>query len=140
MKIKKRIVTRYCFVSLNTFQRVMIYMLLEFTFLSTKQLMQICLRKGPQGKHFKLINLGLNSILNNLFIVLARAASGIRAMRPTKKKRRDQKHTQTYDHTYKHKYTTKQYLFKQSKKDFMCRVYRNVVIETKLYLVGHYPS
>ena len=48
MKIKNRIITRYCFVSIKTFQHVIIYILLELTYLSTKQLMYICQKRIPK--------------------------------------------------------------------------------------------
>ena len=51
MKIKNRIITRYCFVSITTFQRVMIYIRLEFKYLSTKQISAYMSKKGPQGIH-----------------------------------------------------------------------------------------
>ena len=50
MKIKKRIITRYCFVSTNTFQRVMIYILLDIVDIWPKKGTHIC-KKDPQGLH-----------------------------------------------------------------------------------------
>ena len=47
MKIRNRIMTRYCFVSMKTSQRVMIYMSLEFVYFSTKT--HICPKRLPRN-------------------------------------------------------------------------------------------
>ena len=51
MEIKNPIITRYCVVSINTFQRVIINNLLEVTNFSTKKVMPDMSKKGPGGKH-----------------------------------------------------------------------------------------
>ena len=48
IKNKHRIITTYCFVSIKTFQHVMIYILLEFTYVSTNKLAQICPKRVPK--------------------------------------------------------------------------------------------
>ena len=51
MNIKNRIITRYCFVSIKTFQRVIINNWLEFALFSTKKVMPDMSKKGPYGIH-----------------------------------------------------------------------------------------
>ena len=51
MKIKNRIITRYCYVSIKTLQRVIINNLLEFTYFSAKKVMRDMSKKGPGGIH-----------------------------------------------------------------------------------------
>ena len=46
--IETRIITRYCFVSMKTFQRVMMYIRLELTCFSTDKLTQICQKRVPK--------------------------------------------------------------------------------------------
>ena len=51
MNIKNRIITKYCFVSINTFQLVMIHLLLDMTNFSTTTNDAEMPKKGPQGLH-----------------------------------------------------------------------------------------
>ena len=48
MKIKHRIIIKYCFVSIETFQQIIIYMLLETLYFASNKLTQIGQKRVPK--------------------------------------------------------------------------------------------